>query len=107
MKKFLIVLVAGLLPGLLPALPFTLTPSSQWKTTSGDAASIDYDGSKTWPNLRLSPSEGLNPNTIYRLSFEAKNSSDQEKIQFCYRTTVKEKSRIVRLVFIPNTKLIH
>ena len=106
MKKFLIVFAVGLLPAMLPALPFTLTPSSQWKTTSGDAASIDYDGSRIWPKLRLSPSEKLKPNTIYRLSFEAKSSSDRKRIQFCYQTTVNGKSCVARPDFMPNTKFM-
>ena len=73
MKKLLFFLSALSLT--LSAVDLTITPCSPWKASGEKEYSIDFDGGKSWPTLLIKPG-ALRPNTYYRLTFEAKDSSN-------------------------------
>ena len=78
MKKAFAMFAAGMIPAMMFATDFTLQPVSMWKKTADDAAVIDYDGRRAWPHLKLKTAEALKPNTLYRITFEAKSSEPKE-----------------------------
>ena len=75
MKKLFILLSAFSLS--LSAVDLTVTPRSPWKASGEKEYSVDFDGGKSWPTLQIKPAT-LRPNTYYRLTFEAKDSSRGE-----------------------------
>ena len=78
MKKAFAMFAAGMIPAMMFAADFTLQPTSLWKKTADDAAVIDYDGRRAWPHLKLKTAEPLKPNTLYRITFEAKSSAPKD-----------------------------
>lgn len=75
MKRLFILLSALSLT--LSAVDLTITPRSPWKASGEKEYSVDFDGGKSWPTLLIKPG-ALRPNTYYRLTFEAKDSSRGE-----------------------------
>ena len=73
MKKLFFLLSALSLT--LSAVDLKITPRSPWKASGEKEYSIDFDGGKSWPTLLIKPG-ALRPNTYYKLTFEAKDSSD-------------------------------
>ena len=100
MKKSLSLLVVGMIPALASALPFTLQPTSLWKKTADDAAVIEYDGRKAWPYLKLKTAEPLKPNTLYRITFEAKISAP-ERIFSGFEPVIQSKKQRLYTPFFP------
>ena len=78
MKKILALFTAGMIPAMIFATDFTLRPTSLWKKNADNAAVIDYDGRKAWPHLWLKTAEVLKPDTLYRVTFEAKSSAPEQ-----------------------------
>ena len=74
MKKTFALFAVGMIPAMIFATDFTLQVNNRWKKTGADSAVIDYDGKKAWPRLNLKTAEPLKPNTLYRITFEAKSS---------------------------------
>ena len=100
MKKALSMLAAGMIPAMIFATDFTLQPTSLWKKTGDDSAVIDYDGRKAWPHLKLKTAEALKPNTLYRITFEAKSSA--QKDAFCgFLPVIQGKKQYNYNIFIP------
>ena len=101
MKKTLVMFAAGMIPAVMAAATVTLQPiSPQWKKTSDHSASIDYKGNRVWPALKLVPGEALKPNTLYRITFEAKSSSPE--LIFCmFDSVLNGKKQGLYTTFFP------
>lgn len=100
MKKSLALLAAGMIPAVVSALPFTLQPTSLWKKNGADAAVINYDGRKTWSHLKLKTAEPLKPNTLYRITFEAKSSAPKPVFSG-FEPVIQSKKQRVYTQFFP------
>ena len=72
MKKLFFVL--SVFSSVLSAVEITVVPRSPWKSSGDREYSIDFDGGKSWPALRIKPA-ALRPNTYCRLTFDARDSS--------------------------------
>lgn len=102
MKKILASLIAGMIPAMMFATPFTLRVDVPWKKTADNTAVIDYDGRKTWPHLWLKTTEPLKPETLYRITFEAKSSLPEQI--FCgFESVLNGKKRRIYYKFFPST----
>ena len=101
MKSTFALFVAGMIPAMMFAADFTLKPTSLWKKTADNAAKIDYDGRKAWPHLRLKTAEALKPNTLYRVTFEAKSSAPEQI--FCgFEPVLNGKKQLIYNSFFPS-----
>ena len=104
MQKTLALLAAGMIPAMMFAADFTLKPTSLWKKTADDAAAIDYDGrKKVWPRLNLKTEKPLKPNTLYRITFEAKSTSP-ERICCGFDAVIKDRKIRLYTRFIPTAE---
>lgn len=103
MKKTLVLLAAGMIPAMLLAVPFTLEPNAPWKKTADDAASIDYKGNKIWKSLVIKPAEALKPNTLYRITFEAKSTAAPTLVFCGVKAMIHGKKQEIYSKFYPTT----
>ena len=100
MKKVFAMFAAGMIPAMMFAADFTLQTTSLWKKTGNDSAAIDYDGRKAWPRLRLKTAEALKPNTLYRITFEAKSTAP-EMFFAGFNSVIKDKKQYLFTRFFP------
>ena len=90
---FLLFFAASLM---LPAAEITVKPFKPWKTGAEKEYIIDFNGSKTYPQLRLIPT-GIKAGNFYRLSFDLKDSSENTPVLFWGEETVNGKKHTLRL----------
>ena len=101
MKKLRALFAAGMIPAMMSATDFSLQMQSPWKKTADNAASIDYQGSKAWPKLKIKPGESLKPNSLYRITFEAKSSAPEQI--FCgFEPVLNGKKQRIYYKFFPS-----
>lgn len=72
MKRILF-LTACVVSATLAAVDFDLIPVKSWLKTAPDACTINYDGSKSWPSIKIVP-KTTKPNALYRLSLHAEST---------------------------------
>lgn len=82
------------------SVSFTLQQTTPWKKTADDSAMIRYDGRKTWPQLKIKPDDPLKPNTLYRVTFEAKSTASVP-IRFVYTCELDGKRQRIFSDFYP------
>ena len=100
MKKTIALFAAGMIPAMMFAADFTLQTNTLWKKTGADSAVIDYDGRKAWPHLNLKTAEALKPNTLYRITFEAKSSAPKQ-IYCSFHSVIQGKKQQIATRFFP------
>ena len=70
----------------LSATDMTVKPNPPWKASTPGEFSIDFDGGKGWRSLELKP-VSIKPDTYYKLSFDACDSSGAAKTQLIVRNS--------------------
>lgn len=70
----------------LSATDITVKPNPPWKASAPGEFSIDFDGGKGWRSLELKP-VSIKPDTYYKLSFDACDSSGAAKTQLVVRNS--------------------
>lgn len=104
MKKTLAIFAAGMIPAMLFAVPFTLSPRAPWKKTADDAASIDYKGNKIWKAVGIKPAETLKAKTLYRITFEAKSTASPTPIHCVFKSVIHGKKQDLGSSFYPTAE---
>lgn len=62
------------------AAEITFAPRNPWTAVGENDFICKYDGSKKWPGIAITPTAPLKPETYYRISFEASDSSGATKL---------------------------
>lgn len=86
---------------MLSAAEMTIKPSNAWKAAAGREYLIDFNGSKTYPELRLIPT-GIKTGNFYKLSFDLKDSSENTPVLFRGEETVNGKKHTQQITLAAN-----
>ena len=90
-------MIAALFCVSVSALDVNIKPCRQWKKAAKDEYTLAFDGSATWPNLRITPVKPLKPGTFYRLRITDKISGNAE--MFLIFVDKKEEKTVKEISF--------